>query len=345
MSVFNVLYASDDNYAPIAGVSITSLFENNQDAEQIYVWYLVDDVSQDNMEKLLKTAEKYNRIITFIDANDSLAVVKKLGANSWFGESFSAYSRLFLQEYVRDKGVERLLYLDCDTIINKNINELWNCNLEGKTIGMVCDYVGAGIRDVIGLKRTDKYYNSGVLLIDMNLWKANKCQERILWHMQHVNAKYPFIDQDIINVVMRDEIKTLPWNWNVFPYYYTYSFKNLQKQYDLNEVNQYSVEEYGGCDNDGKPNALILHYTATFYGKPWYANNCDPNGEIWHRYYKISEWHDSYKLTKKKWNSIERFSRIIVKMMPQRIYLLIFCYFSRRYMNTLRKEICNGNIS
>lgn len=52
MSAVNILYASDDNYAPIAGVSMTSLFENNQGIEELRVWYIVDQVSQDNIDRL-----------------------------------------------------------------------------------------------------------------------------------------------------------------------------------------------------------------------------------------------------------------------------------------------------
>lgn len=338
MNEIHILYASDDNYAPIAGVSITSLFENNQDANQIYVWYLTDNISQKNIDKLQRTADKYHRVITFLNVEKSLERIKELGANSWFGGSFSAYSRLFLQEYVGNKGIDRLLYLDCDTIVNQSIIELYNYDLKGKTLGMVCDYIGAGIRDVIGLKSTDKYYNSGVLLIDMDLWEAHQCQEKILRHMRNVSAKYPFIDQDIINIVFKDEIKTMPWNWNVFPYYYTYSFRNIQKQYDLNAVNQYSMDEYKqGITVDGKPDALILHYTATFYGKPWHSNSCDPNREVWNKYYELSEWYGSYKILPYKQNYTGFISRIISKVMPQWIYLYIFRFFSRRNMARLER--------
>lgn len=336
MCVINILYASDDNYAPIAGVSITSLFENNQDAEQIHVWYLADNISLDNIDRLQKTADRYHRIITFLSVNSSLEKVRELGADAWFNGSFSAYSRLFLQDYIGDEGIERILYLDSDTVVNQNINELWNYDLEGKTIGMVCDYISSGVRGVIGLEKTDKYYNSGVMLIDVNQWKINECQERILRHMRNVNASYPFIDQDIINIVFKDNIKTLPWNWNVFPYYYTYTFENIQKQYDLNAVNQYSLEEYQkGLTADGKPNAKVLHYTATFYGKPWYSNSCDPTKSVWNRYYEISEWKDSYKILPLKLNNIEFFSRIITKVLPQSIYIYFFRYFARKYMKKL----------
>lgn len=338
MDSINILYASDDNYAPIAGISITSLLENNKDIDNLHIWFLADNISRNNIDNLQKTVKKYSRTITFLDAEDSLTKVKEMGADSWFGGSFSAYSRLFLQEYLGDKKIDRILYLDCDTIVVQGIDKLWNYNLDGKTIGMVCDYVGAGIREVIGLKSTDKYYNSGVLLIDMNLWKNHKCQEKIIWHMKNINACYPFIDQDIINIALKDEIRRLPWNWNVFPYYYTYSFKNIQKQYDLNAINQYSKKEYEkGLTKQGKPDAMILHYTATFYGKPWYANSCDPTKDIWRNYYKISCWNGTYPLLPLKLNYIERLSRIIVNILPQSLYLYIFRYFSRKYMNTLKQ--------
>ena len=67
MKILNVLYQTDDNYAPIAGVSMTSLFETNQHLDEIHVYMLDDGISQENLEKYRKLCVQYGRDIEIID--------------------------------------------------------------------------------------------------------------------------------------------------------------------------------------------------------------------------------------------------------------------------------------
>ena len=66
MSVLNVLYLTDNNYAPFAGVSVTSLFINNKNIDNIVVYIIDDNISGDNKEKFNLLARKYNREIIFL---------------------------------------------------------------------------------------------------------------------------------------------------------------------------------------------------------------------------------------------------------------------------------------
>ena len=56
--------------------------------------------------------------------------------------SYAANMRLFLDE-VLDESVDKVLYLDADTIVNNQLDELIKIDLKGKTIGMVLDSLGA----------------------------------------------------------------------------------------------------------------------------------------------------------------------------------------------------------
>ena len=54
----NIVYASDNNFAEILGISMISLFENNSDCSEIVVYILDDGINEDNKAKLLFVAEK-----------------------------------------------------------------------------------------------------------------------------------------------------------------------------------------------------------------------------------------------------------------------------------------------
>ena len=74
--VLNVLYQSNDNYAPITGVSLTSLLINSKDIEEINVYVLDDKISAKNIKKLKKTCEKFKRNIYIIDTDKILHKLK-----------------------------------------------------------------------------------------------------------------------------------------------------------------------------------------------------------------------------------------------------------------------------
>jgi lipopolysaccharide biosynthesis glycosyltransferase len=66
----NIVYASDDNFAEIMGVSMLSLFENNKDESEIVAYVLDSDIKDDNREKLESLAKQYGRQLVFVSTKD-----------------------------------------------------------------------------------------------------------------------------------------------------------------------------------------------------------------------------------------------------------------------------------
>ena len=63
----NVLYTCDDNYVWLMGISTISLFENNKTIEDLQVYLLGDNISQENKDKLKKIGDQYGRKIQVIE--------------------------------------------------------------------------------------------------------------------------------------------------------------------------------------------------------------------------------------------------------------------------------------
>lgn len=72
------------------------------------------------------------------------------------------------------ENVNRILYLDCDTIVRHNLNKLWSTTLDETEV------IAAGIKPTVAQKTRNRlnlpqdryYYNSGVLLVDLAKWRA-----------------------------------------------------------------------------------------------------------------------------------------------------------------------------
>ena len=85
MKRLGILYACDENYAPWAGISMYSLFENNKDIEALTVYCVTDRVSEASREKLATQAAHYGRELVFVDAAAIIEQIKALNIPSYRG--------------------------------------------------------------------------------------------------------------------------------------------------------------------------------------------------------------------------------------------------------------------
>lgn len=331
--VLDLVWASDENYVFLAGVSMTSVFENNADYERIRVWFLADRLSQNSYNLLENCAKKYGREIYFLEVDNLLQDIINTGARTWGDKaSYSAYSRLYLEYLLRDKGVEKAIYCDCDLIIADSLRKVMEWNLEEKAIGLVMDYNRVEIRDLVGLSRTAKYYNTGFMLMDLKKWREHKCTERILDHMANIRAVYPYVDQDLINAVLPDEISTLPMEYNVNPRVMLYSYRQICIAYGMNEENYYSKDEYEYVHNG---NVKVYHCSDPAAGKPWQTENRHVYSEIWNTYFEKSLWKDIYVKEKYHPNVYSEMQHILSKIMPKTLYVVILGCVAKRMMKKL----------
>lgn len=174
--------------------------------------------------------------------------------------SSATYARYFIPQFVAE---ERVLYLDSDLVVNRDLQPLFDISLEGKLAAAVGDAGGYG-------------FNAGVLLIDNQAWKERQLQEtfiketdRIMGLVQSGQMEDFNGDQTVLNHVLAQD-------WLALDKIY-----NLQVGHDL-------VAFYSGWNGhfelDQEP--LIIHYTT--FRKPW-------NSEVSYRYRQL--WWDFQALS------------------------------------------------
>lgn len=66
----NIIYASNNAYAKYLGISMLSLFDNNQELEEITVFILAQEIDPENTSRLCTIAEQYQRNVRFIDISE-----------------------------------------------------------------------------------------------------------------------------------------------------------------------------------------------------------------------------------------------------------------------------------
>ena len=282
----HVVYASDDRFAEILGVSLTSLYENNKGMESIQVYVFENGIANLNKKRIDSIAERYERNkIVWIPDKDITSVLN-MHVNTDRG-STSQYARLFISSVIPE-DIKRILYLDCDIIINKPLDELWNLDLHGNTIAALMDAFSKYYRANIDLKPNDLMFNSGVMLIDLDNWRETHIEDRL---MKFIAAKHGHIqqgDQGALNSVLSHSCQKLEPRFNSVTIFYDFSYKEMLTYrkppvfYSEAEI-KIAVEE-----------PVVIHYTTSFLSKrPWIIGCKHRYADEWLKYKAMSPWKDS----------------------------------------------------
>jgi len=309
----NVLIQSSEFYAPFAGVMLTSLFENNKDIVNITVYLMTSDMSEKNRERFQSLAVQYRRKIKFVDMKEIDSFLANNRVPQYRG-AYTAYYKIFALSVIKDT-IDRLIYLDSDTVINGSLAELAACDLGGHMLGMCIDAIPAKYKKLIGCESKD-YYNTGMIVFDVRKWKEREGADRVIKHMTTVHAAYPLTDQDLLNIVLSEEVQTLPLAYNVNSgslWYKDYHFFTSANGLE----NYYSEEEF----NRAIGNPVILHCMGTFGGRPWHEGDHAAK-EPWGKYLRMSPW-KNFKYQKNELSSVDKIQRFLFKNTPHAFFSAI----------------------
>lgn len=191
----------------------------------------------------------------------------------------------------------KVLYLDCDILINGDLSELWETNLG--------DNYGAFVKDIkpllkyrqnhlqsLGISNHDAYFNSGVMLLNLGAIRRDRIEEKLFSYRK--NGLNNFMDQDAINVVMGGKALQLDLKYNFLA--------PLMEEFTLDDINRHYGQNLIGTELRNYETFKIIHFSSHI--KPW--NSSSPfASDLWREYLanfikKFSERLGTYN---KYWNS------------------------------------------
>lgn len=212
------LYDRDRTYSVWVGTAMQSIIENT-DARIAFHILHDDTLTDDNKDKLMHVANSggYKLEFHYIDSI-KFDEVRHMMKQFTLGAMF----RIFLPEVLYN--LDKIICLDADLFVNRDIAELWNENIDGYCLAAVADEeTTKGIESpypvLEGQIDRDKYFNSGVLYMNLNEIRrnGNLCQLVLEYLKTNIKAMCP--DQDALNVVYKDKCKYIDASWNSFVKY------------------------------------------------------------------------------------------------------------------------------
>lgn len=275
----NIMYTLNDAFVPQVGANIVSVCENNKLMNEINFYVISSRVTENNKKKLKKLVESYKRRIVIVE-------LKSL--DSYFDFSFDTFgwnpivlARLLVDQLL-PKNINKVLYLDGDTIVRGNLKELWEINLNNKTLAMSIEpTIDYNRKCKLGLKEYP-YYNAGVILINLKRFREIKASKIIIDYYKEHDGKLFANDQDAINATMKDEIVTLSCKYNFYNIFYQYPYWFLRK---LMKGVQYINKD---VFYDALNNPCIIHYLDE--ERPWRIGNHHKYKNDYLKYLNITPW-------------------------------------------------------
>lgn len=209
----NISFSSDNNYAPFLAISLYSILKNNKGSHNIYI--LDIGISETNKSILKEIVKQYNSNILFIaiDEKDFSIFPKTIEYIS-----LATYARLNIANYIKD--IEKIIYIDVDTLTNGSLSELWNIDINNHYLAacrdIFIDIENQEYKKTIDLEK-HSYFNAGVLVINLKKWREKDViQEAIKW-MNNYKEKMKYQDQDILNGIFKEKLKLINPRFNFTP--------------------------------------------------------------------------------------------------------------------------------
>ena len=223
------LYDKTGHYSKFTGTSMLSIFENTAaPANSITVHILHDNtLTQENINNFIYIAGRYNQRVKFHNVETLCAdKIKYLRDNleKYVNSRFSigAFYRLLVSKsFFHPDNVQKIIYLDSDTIVNLDIQELWNYPMQNFTVAAVPELLATHNHMIIKKfllesqkVRVEDYFCSGIMTLNLDKLDENFFKKGVDWLIFHPQCASP--DQDILNNFFANGYCKLPEKFDSF---------------------------------------------------------------------------------------------------------------------------------
>lgn len=278
----NVLYILDNNYVPQVAAGICSVCENNKAVKDICFYIVSLHISKQNEEMLSSFVKGYEE--NGITRSTVFVEVENVTDLFDFTIDTKGWNPVVLIRLVLDRllpeSVHRVIYMDGDTIVRGNLESMWNTDMKECAIGAAVEPTCSKDRkENLGLKSLP-YYNAGIMLIDLDNWRANHTGKEILDYYRNSGGFLFANDQDAINGSQKGKIVTLSCTYNYHNTYDIYNYR-IFKYCDYAVPSKEEMKEI-------KKDPVIIHYLGE--ERPWRLGNTHRFRDDYFKYLDMTPW-------------------------------------------------------
>lgn len=249
--------------APLA-VLIQSIIENGDVNKHYDIIILHKEIEETNQKKIESMAQKLEFLtIRFFNIQNYTKRYRFFTKNKKVRPFMhTTYYRLLIPELLI--RYEKVIYIDADIILMRDIAGLWEIDITDFDIGAVKDICSVGEvynnlcdtkdyrKKEVLMKEPENYFNAGVLLLNLQNIRNKYSGEEIfkIAEMKNWRSK----DQDILNYMFSKSVRLLDLEWNLITAVSEDSLKYMPEK---------DVQRW----NNAKENPNLIHFASKY--KPW----------------------------------------------------------------------------
>ena len=253
-------FASDDNYAKPMGVAIASILSNKHPGDNIHIYVLENNISDENRENIFRLQSIAPFTIEYVQIDERQFESFPLRGSKHF--SFVTWYRLVLPSVLKD--VEKLLYLDCDIVVNTSLYPLYTTDMKDEYICGVIDFL---VKENCTRLQLERYVNAGVLMVNLEKMRQDGTQAKFFSYVKNNSKKILWNDQDVLNVVCNDGLKYVDSHWNV----------------QVSGFDGYGIDEFQTIGS----HAYVMHFISE--KKPW-EGKYSKWDKYYYKYVRLTPW-------------------------------------------------------
>ncbi|NLK67488.1 MAG: glycosyltransferase family 8 protein [Campylobacteraceae bacterium] len=246
----NILFTLDSNYIHPFKVAMKSMFLNNA-GESLTIYLMHSSIKDDELADIEAFVRHHGQEFVSIKVSDE----SFSNAATTMHYTKEMYYRLICHEFLPN-DMEKILYIDPDTLIINSLKSLYEIDIDGYLfVGAYHETMPTKVLNQIRFHEYDltNYYNSGVLLINLNLARQRINSAEIFKFVEENGGKLILPDQDVLNALFSNDIKSIDeklYNYDA-RYFHLYRLK-FDNEWTMREVIKRTV---------------ILHFCGA--KKPW----------------------------------------------------------------------------
>ncbi len=331
-----IAFSIDNAYAPYLYVCLKSVLAHIQPENKYQAYVLESGLSEEHKRQIL-SLQCDNLSIEFIDVRKFIDknVTRAFAVTEHFTPE--TYYRFFLPQIF--PNLDKVLYLDADSLIMRDISPLFEINIEENYLGVThdCEIVRMSNLDdteysdyftkTLGVK-IENYFQAGVMLVNLTQMRQDSITEKLLSALIKIGTP-KFVDQDILNMVCQNKVKFIPQNWD-----YTWHLSFWDNKY-LEHIGDPLNKEY----EKARLNPYIIHFTGN-HTKPTDFPNVPEAQKFW-EYAKNSPYYDRLILcmSQNREKHLKKIRRIKLKILEYKLLnILMLGLYSKKYKNKIQKR-------
>ncbi|WP_169579536.1 glycosyltransferase family 8 protein [Ruania albidiflava] len=214
-----ILTSCDANYLPYLAVVVASLDASLNDDTEVELTVIHAEIDRESQRLVESCAQRLT--LRWFSVDESATWHEAVAPF----QRKPHYFRCLLGD-VYPESIRRCIYVDADSLVRRDPRALLSADLRGSVVGAALDYFLPRLGDAVapwerlGLNPEAEYFNSGVLLVDLEAWRREDVGSRVLAVCSVerdyllAQGRWPQHDQFGLNVVLHEQWTRIDQTWN-----------------------------------------------------------------------------------------------------------------------------------